>query len=73
MFMVIYTILWLLSALALLLFGFLTGRFARKLPVIDDALPWTLHWGEILPVSAHAEEEPTHLVGPSTWPRTGGE
>ncbi len=72
MFMVIYTILWLLSALALLLFGFLAGRFARKLPVIDDALPWTLRWGEILPVSAHAEEEPSHLVGPPTWPRTGG-
>jgi len=27
------------------LFGFFVGRCARKLPVIDDNLPWTLHRG----------------------------
>lgn len=71
MFMLLYTALWLLSALALLVFGFLAGRFARKLPVIDDALPWTLHWGEIPPPSVHADESSAHFPGAPTWPRTG--
>lgn len=71
MFMMLYTALWLLSALALLVFGFLAGRFARKLPVIDDALPWTLHRGEILPSRAHTEESSAHFSGAPTWPRIG--
>jgi hypothetical protein len=25
------------------LFGFFVGRCARKLPIIDDKLPWTMH------------------------------
>jgi hypothetical protein len=25
------------------LFGFFVGRCARKLPVIDDKLPWAIH------------------------------
>ena len=44
MFIVIYTLAWLLSALGLSLLAFLAGRFGRKLPLLDDALPWTLHW-----------------------------
>ena len=47
MFIVFYTIAWLMSSLGLSLLGFLAGRFGRKLPIVDDALPWTLHWGEI--------------------------
>lgn len=68
MFIVIYTILWLLASLGLLLFGFLLGRFARKLPVIDDSLPWTLHWGETMPVSAetNAMRGETPCIPP--WP-----
>jgi hypothetical protein len=30
----------------LFLFGFWTGRCARKLPIIDDNLPWTMHRGQ---------------------------
>jgi hypothetical protein len=26
-------------------FGFFVGRCARRLPVIDDNLPWTMHRG----------------------------
>jgi hypothetical protein len=29
------------------LFGFFVGRCARRLPVIDDNLPWTMHRGRI--------------------------
>ena len=28
---------------ALFMFGFWIGRCARKLPIIDDSLPWTMH------------------------------
>ena len=31
------------SSLAVFLFGFWIGRCARKLPIIDDKLPWTMH------------------------------
>ena len=39
---VIFTILWLAIAIVLCLFGFFLGRCARKLPIIDSRLPWTL-------------------------------
>jgi hypothetical protein len=32
-----------ISSSAVFLFGFWVGRCARKLPVIDDNLPWTMH------------------------------
>jgi hypothetical protein len=34
-------------SLATGLFGFFVGRCARKLPVIDDNLPWTVHRGQL--------------------------
>jgi len=58
MFIVLYTILWLLASTSLFLFGFLTGRFARKLPIIDNAVPWTLHWGETPPGDATRDAIP---------------
>jgi hypothetical protein len=57
MFILIYTAMWLLASLGLLMFGFLAGRFSRKLPVIDNALPWTLHWGEILPDRSRSQTQ----------------
>ena len=29
------------------LFGFWIGRCARRLPIIDDKLPWTVHRNQI--------------------------
>ena len=43
----IYTILLLTCPLALFVFGFFVGRCARKLPFLDDNLPWTLHRSQI--------------------------
>lgn len=43
MFIVIYTLIWLACSLAICLLSFIVGRCARKLPVIDDGLPWVLH------------------------------
>jgi hypothetical protein len=47
------------------LFGFWVGRCARKLPIIDDNLPWTLHRGRI---PAHMEEPVKQDSGPAQWP-----
>lgn len=38
-------------------FGFIVGRCARRLPVIDNHLPWTMHRGQ--------ESTSTH----DTWTR----
>jgi hypothetical protein len=31
------------------LFGFFVGRCARKLPILDDNIPWTLRRGQLPP------------------------
>jgi hypothetical protein len=43
----IYTILMMAFSLTLCLFGFFVGRCARKLPILDENLPWTLHRAHI--------------------------
>lgn len=43
MFIVIYTLVWLGFSSILCLFAFFVGRCARRLPLIDDCLPWVLH------------------------------
>jgi hypothetical protein len=39
----IYGFVLVASSLTLGVFGFFVGRCARKMPVIDDKLPWTMH------------------------------
>ena len=41
------------SSLVTGLFGFFVGRCARKLPVIDDKMPWTVHRGRVQPGPDH--------------------
>lgn len=43
MFIVIYTVVWLACSFVLSLFSFLLGRCSRRLPVIDDGIPWVMH------------------------------
>jgi hypothetical protein len=52
---VIYAFL-LLSSLVMGVFGFWVGRCARKLPIIDNNLPWTLHRDQI-PSTAGTQNE----------------
>jgi hypothetical protein len=47
------------------LLGFWIGRCARKLPILDDKLPWTLHRNQI-PTTAPNTAEPGS--GTSRWP-----
>ena len=46
------------------LFGFFAGRCARKLPIIDNNLPWTISRNQI-PVVA---EDGRPLLTPTRWP-----
>jgi len=39
---IIYAFLWLACTFILCLFSFWIGRCARRLPIIDDNLPWTM-------------------------------
>ena len=68
MFIVLYTILWFLATLCIFIFGFLVGRFARKLPIIDDAVPWTLHWGSIQPDDARRQTAREQIPQAPFWP-----
>jgi hypothetical protein len=43
MFTGIYALLLLSCSLVLGMFGFFVGRCARRLPIIDDNMPWTMH------------------------------
>jgi hypothetical protein len=36
------------SSITLGLFGFFVGRCARKMPIIDNKLPWAIHRGQAL-------------------------
>jgi len=47
------------------LLGFWIGRCARRLPIIDDKLPWTLHRSQV-PIAAANTENPRS--GASRWP-----
>jgi hypothetical protein len=69
MFSVFFVFLWMITLPGIFLFGFLLGRCARKLPIVDDTLPWTLHWGETIPQCEEQTLACGQLSGPSHWPR----
>ena len=47
---------WLATSSGMCLFGFFVGRCARKLPFLDDVLPWTMH-REGVDESRHDQED----------------
>jgi hypothetical protein len=47
------------------LFGFFVGRCARKLPMIDNHLPWALHRGQL----PRADQDSRPTPNPARWPR----
>jgi hypothetical protein len=42
----IYGFVLVASSFTLGLFGFFVGRCARKMPIIDDHMPWAIHRGQ---------------------------
>lgn len=55
MVLLISIFLWLICSFFLCLFSFFVGRCARKLPIIDDGLPWAMSRSQFPCV---AEENP---------------
>lgn len=55
----IYTVLLLACSFTLCVFGFFVGRCSRKLPILDDNLPWTLHRGQIPVEDCQRKQKPT--------------
>jgi hypothetical protein len=53
-----YSFVSLIISFSLGIFGFFVGRCARRLPVIDDKLPWAIHRSQIPapPRPAHQAE-----------------
>jgi hypothetical protein len=67
MFLAACVFLWVTSLLGVLLFGFLFGRCARKLPIIDETLPWILHWGQVAPACGRDAAAPGQTQAESSW------
>jgi hypothetical protein len=61
----IYALLLPACSFIMSLFGFFVGRCARKLPIIDDNLPWTMHRGQITPAIEAGQPPPA----PARWPQ----
>lgn len=55
MYAAIYAILLPACSFAMGLFGFFVGRCGRKLPIIDNNLPWAMHRSQIPPSSTSAD------------------
>jgi hypothetical protein len=68
MFLMLCAFLWIMSLLGIFLFGFLFGRCARKLPIFDETLPWTLHWGEIPRISERDPAIRSQIPRKQSWP-----
>jgi hypothetical protein len=62
------TFLWLACSFGLCLFGFFVGRCARRLPIIDSRLPWTLSRGQIMRACEKEQEMSAHRQGKPSWP-----
>jgi len=61
-----YALITLASSLAVGLLGFLVGRCGRRLPIIDNNLPWTMHRGQVPPMADGNRLPP----GPARWPQS---
>jgi hypothetical protein len=62
MFTAMYALILIACSSVLCLFGFFVGRCARKLPLIDNHLPWTIHRGQI-PHTDECQPRPTQPAG----------
>lgn len=53
---------------ALCFFSFWIGRCSRKLPIIDNNLPWTMHREQAVRCTARCEVGRTSPPNPPHWP-----
>jgi len=65
---VIYITLWLAYSLFLCLFSFWAGRCARKLPILDEKLPWTMSRAQAPRCSPDCKMRDSVPPDPPCWP-----
>lgn len=72
----IYMVFLLACSFTLCIFGFFVGRCARKLPILDDNLPWAVHRSQIPGEECGARQRPNAELPAGTgqflgdWPVT---
>lgn len=70
MIFVIYTALSLACSLILCIFSFWIGRCARRIPIIDRDLPWTMSREQIVRRSADSQATCIPPTESPRWPET---
>jgi hypothetical protein len=68
MVMIIYVTLPAACALTLFVFSFWLGRCSRKLPLIDDHLPWTMSRDQAPRCTADCRATRVPPLNPPRWP-----
>jgi hypothetical protein len=68
MIVVVYTILLVICPSALCVFGFFAGRCARRIPIVDDNLPWTIHRGQGCPPAEGNCITCRRMLDDTRWP-----
>jgi len=63
-----YIIIWLACSLGLCLFGFWVGRTARRLPIIDSRLPWTLSRDQVKSACEKQQHTGEQPYSKPRWP-----
>jgi hypothetical protein len=69
---IIYAALSLICVPVLCLFSFWIGRCSRRLPIIDDGLPWTLRLDEVPRCAGDCAETHDQSPDPRLWPSDAG-
>jgi hypothetical protein len=65
---IIYTVLGLAYSFFLCLFSFWAGRCARKLPIIDEKLPWTMSRAQVPRCTEDCKVQHSAPPEPPCWP-----
>jgi hypothetical protein len=68
MIVIIYITLWLVGSFFLCLFSFWVGRCARKLPIIDEKMPWTMSRDQAPRCTGDCNMQHSPPADPPCWP-----
>lgn len=68
MIVIICTALWLAISFPMCLFAFWVGRCARRLPIIDDHLPWTMSRDQVPRCTERCQARRSEITSSPRWP-----
>jgi hypothetical protein len=70
MIFIIYTISWLACSFFMCLLSFWIGRCSRKLPIIDQNLPWTMSRDQAPHCDGNRKTQDSGCPDPPRWPHS---